>query len=169
MRKRKLYWVLGGVLAAIACVLGVQMGGSMTSDDGLGGRDNNAAAPHVGPDCVPTGPSAKGRNSVSQAPNTGGIPEATPTSPSAKGKNSVGQASNKGVIPEATATRLAREACKGRLEIPDHSPVKAELEGDCYVITFLCVPPLRGPGPDHYAKVWVDKRSGKIRRLLAGS
>jgi hypothetical protein len=72
-------------------------------------------------------------------------------------------------VSQEAATRLAREACRDKLFIPDDCPVKVEMEGDVYVITLVYVPERLVPGPVYYAKVWVDRKTGEIRRLLAGS
>ena len=65
---------------------------------------------------------------------------------------------------------IAREYCKGLLEIPtDCIPTVEETFATFVVVFPIKYKSMRGPGPDYYAKVTVDKKTGKVTQVLAGS
>ena len=72
-------------------------------------------------------------------------------------------------IPKEEAIRLARDACKGHMNVPEDCPVKVDSEGGNYVITFVLVLSRPMPAASYYAKVWIDASSGEVKKLLVGS
>ena len=64
---------------------------------------------------------------------------------------------------------IAREYCKGLLEIPTDCVPTVEETFATFVVVFPVKYDRPMRGPDYYAKVTVDKKTGKVTQVLAGS
>jgi hypothetical protein len=73
------------------------------------------------------------------------------------------------MIDEDDARTIARDALEGVVTLEQHNPVTVEREGDTYVVTFPRENPPGVRGPDFEAQVTVDRRSGEVLEVLAGS
>jgi hypothetical protein len=83
-----------------------------------------------------------------------------------------------GTVPQAQLpgdqrsrlVRIARDACRGKMKIPDGWPAFIEETQSSYVVTFpLDYSRATGPGASYYAQVTVDKATGNVIRIWGGS
>lgn len=133
-------WILSSVLAAGICAAAVVLVINWQGDDGNGSERSDLTVPEDGADNRSVNSDVKSNGTIGPSPELG-------------------------AVSRDKAVSLAREALTW-VNIPADAPVKVELEDDCYVVTFLLVRPLRGPGSTYYGKIWVEKRSGKIRQKM---
>ena len=78
---------------------------------------------------------------------------------------------NDQVLAEDAAIRIARQACRGVLNIPKSCPIKVQRIGERIVVTFVWLwpPDNTVDGPDYHARVTMNAKSGDIIEVLAGS
>lgn len=178
---RRLAWTLAALLAAGTCIVAVFLVADKRPNNTLdtvpnretvGPGDHRSVAQPVSDEAAmhPGGGKIDGAGTMkdSETPRTDPLSGNSKT-PSKNPVSGDPKSRDERRVSQEVATKLAREACKGRVLVPDDCPVKVELEGDAYVVTFVYVPKRLVPGPVYYAKVWLDRKTGEIRRLLAGS
>lgn len=69
-------------------------------------------------------------------------------------------------ISEEEAVRIAREAIKGRLSVPDSVQGEVFMERSRVVVEFPTNYPEGVLGGDYYAKVTLDRNSGEVIEIL---
>jgi hypothetical protein len=72
-------------------------------------------------------------------------------------------------IGEARAIEIARGAVAGKVNLHEGEPVTVDVVEDTYVVTFEHVLPPGRLGPDYDAQVTLDRATGKVLKILAGS
>jgi hypothetical protein len=72
-------------------------------------------------------------------------------------------------IDEAEAVEIARRAVAGRITLTEGGPVTVDAVGDAYVVTFKYEAPPDVLGPDYDAQVTLERATGKVLKILAGS
>lgn len=72
-------------------------------------------------------------------------------------------------ITRANAARLAFRAATEVVNIPARTAPVVEERGDELVVTFPTAIPIGVLGPAYHARVFLDRRTGAVRKILGGS
>lgn len=73
-----------------------------------------------------------------------------------------------GPVTETAAIAIARNAARG-IEMPQGIAPQLRTTGDLWIVTFPMPLPPGTRGPDYYAQIQVDRRTGKVMKVLVPS
>jgi hypothetical protein len=71
-------------------------------------------------------------------------------------------------LAQEDAVQRARAAAVGKVHIPDNAAAVVEQTPEAFVVTFPIQLPPGTRGADFYARIWIDRGSGQVTKMLAG-